>query len=329
MMLWSFLLVVGGLAVLLFSGDLLVRGAVALARSVRIPPLIIGLTVVAFGTSAPELFIGIDAAIIGGEALGIALGNVVGSNIANVLLVLGLPALIAATMSKQNTIRRNTIIMIAASLVFVALCLDGRQLTFLDGAMLFGLILIFLLWSAMRARRARRLPDDLGEMAELDALSGLPRRLPVILICIVVSLIGLPLGAHMIVKGGTELARAAGVAPSVIGLSLVAIGTSLPELATTVVAAMRKHSAVALGNVIGSNLFNLLAIMGVTAMVSRHPIPIEGRILNMDLWIMLASSAVVLFYVALHRPIGRLSGVLFLGAYGAYLAFLFVNGEVG
>ncbi len=326
MILWSFLLVVGGLAVLLFSGDLLVRGAVAMARSFRIPPLIIGLTIVAFGTSAPELFIGIDAAIIGGDALGIALGNVVGSNIANILLVLGLPALIATTVCRQAAVRRNTLVMIGASGFFILLCAD-ETLTRLEGVLLFALILIFLAWSAQRARRARKLPDEFGEMAELEDLSGFPRRLPVIAVCIAVSLIGLPLGAHMIVAGGTELARAAGVSPSVIGLSLVAIGTSLPELATTTVAAMRKHSAVALGNVIGSNLFNLLAIMGVTAMVARKPIEIDERLLHADLWIMLASSVVILPYVVLRLPIGRLSGVLFLAAYGVYLAFLFTSGK--
>lgn len=326
MLLWSFLFVVGGLAVLLFSGDLLVRGAVALARNFRIPPLIIGLTIVAFGTSAPELFIGIDAALIGGDALGIALGNVVGSNIANVLLVLGLPALIATTVCRQAAIRRNTLLMIGASAFFILLCAD-ETLTRLDGILLFALILLFLAYSAHRARRARKLPDDLGEMAELDELSGLPRRLPVILVCVAVSLIGLPIGAHMIVAGGTDLARAAGVSPSVIGLSLVAVGTSLPELATTMVAAMRRHSGVALGNVIGSNLFNLLAIMGVTAMVARRPIAIDERLVDADLWIMLASSLVILPYVAMRLPIGRLSGVLFLGAYGAYLAFLFMNGK--
>lgn len=325
MILWSFLLVVGGLVLLLFSGDLLVRGAVAMARNFQIPPLIIGLTIVAFGTSAPELFIGIDAALIGGDALGIALGNVVGSNIANVLLVLGVPALIATTVCTQATIRRNTILMIGASAFFIVLCADA-SLTRLEGMLLFALIILFLAYSAQRARSARKLPDDLGELAELEELAGLPRRLSWITIFIIASVIGLPLGAHMIVAGGTELARAAGVSPSTIGLSLVAIGTSLPELATTVVAAMRKHSAVALGNVIGSNLFNLLAIMGITAMVSGEPIGIETRLMTVDLWIMLASAVLILPYVMGRYPIGRLSGLAFLIAYGAYLTFLFVNG---
>jgi cation:H+ antiporter len=326
MLFWPIVLVAGGLVLLLFSGDLLVRGAVALARRFSIPPLVIGLTIVAFGTSAPELFIGIDAALIGSdEALGIALGNVVGSNIANILLVLGLPALLYPIACRQRTVKRNTAIMGAATLVFIALCYDAR-LTGGEGVLLFGLIVIYLLYSALRTAHSRRRRDDVGEMAELEELTSLPRSLPLIVAFMAIALIGLPAGAHLIITGAADLARAAGVSPSVIGLSLVAVGTSLPELATTLVAALRRQSAVALGNVIGSNIFNLLAIMGVTAMVAGRPILVESRFLHADLWIMLGASALVVPYVLLRAPMDRFSGVLFLAAYAAYVVFLFANG---
>lgn len=326
MFFWPIVLVAGGLVLLLFSGDLLVRGAVALARRFHIPPLVIGLTIVAFGTSAPELFIGIDAALIGtDEALGIALGNVVGSNIANILLVLGLPALLYPIACRQATVRRNTAIMGAVALIFVALCYDAK-LTAGEGALLFGLIVAYLGYSAMRMARSRRRRDDLGELAELEGLTSLPRALPMIAAFVAIALIGLPAGAHLIITGATDLAELAGVSPSVIGLSLVAVGTSLPELATTLAAALRRQSAVALGNVIGSNIFNLLAIMGVTALLARRPVPVEPRFLDADLWIMLGASALVVPYVLLRAPMDRFTGFLFLAAYAAYVVFLFANG---
>jgi len=335
--------VVGGLVILLWTGDLLVRGAVALAERLNIPALIIGLTIVAFGTSAPELVVGIQAGLASGtnaDAAGIALGNVVGSNIANVLLVLGVPAIIYPMCCNQPAIRRNTFMMLGATFIFIALCFDGGLST-LDGAILFFLILAYLAYSAHRVTRERKPEpaaaspaksaddDEAGEMAseleDLEDVGNLPRSNGMIALYILGALIGLPIGANLVVNHGVDLAYAVGISPTVIGLSVIALGTSLPELATTVVAALRKHSAVALGNVIGSNLFNLLAVMGITALVAPIDIPLEDRFLSFDLWVMVAASLLLLPYVLGRFKIGRVSGVLFCIAYVAFVAFLFHN----
>ncbi|MGF1455472.1 MAG: calcium/sodium antiporter [Alphaproteobacteria bacterium] len=313
-----------GLAILLLSGDLLVRGSVALAQRVRIPPMLIGLTIVAFGTSAPELVIGVNAVLIGGEAGGLAIGNIVGSNIANVFLVLGVPALIYPTCCKQPLIRRNTTIMIGATLLFIWLCLDGAHtLTKIDGAILFAGMMAFMGYAVYRARAmpGEGLVADLTE--ELEEMSGLPESTGAIIFFIGIAMIGLPLGSNFIVSGAVGLAMNAGISATVIGLSIIAIGTSLPELATTVIAAVHRHSAVALGNVIGSNLFNILGIMGVTALVAPQPLIVEGRFLITELWIMLAATFVLVPYSFLHLKMGRVSGVLFLGAYVLFIVALF------
>ncbi len=313
-----------GLGILLFSGEMLVRGAVSLAERARISPLLIGLTVVAFGTSAPELVIGINAAMIGGEAAGLAIGNVVGSNIANILLVLGLPVLIYPTCCKQPLIRRNTAIMIGATLIFIYLCLDpSQQITRLDGSILLGLMTLFMGYAIYRARNAPD-PSMVAELTEeLEDLKGRPESLGATAFFILIAMIGLPLGSSFMVGGGIHLAENAGVSPSVVGLSLIALGTSLPELATTIIAAMHRHAGVALGNVIGSNIFNLLAIMGVTAVVSPEPLHVESRFADLDLWVMLGAAMVLVPYTFLHLKVGRLSGIAFLVGYVVFIVMLF------
>ncbi len=316
--------IAAGLGILLFSGDMLVRGAVSIARRFNVPPMLVGLTIVAFGTSAPELVIGINAAFVGGEATGLALGNVVGSNIANVLLVLGLPALICPTCCKQPTIRRNTMIMVGATLVFIALCLNmNLEISRFEGLFLVVLLAAFLGYSAMRARTGTGdgIAAELTE--ELEEMTGLPERIWMIALFIGVAAIGLPSGSHLIVTGAVSLAEDAGVAPSVIGLSLIAVGTSLPELATTVVAALHRHSGVALGNVIGSNMFNLLGIMGLTALVAPEAISVEPRFASIDLWVMLAATVILVPYTWRHLTIGRFSGLGFLAAYSVFIFVLF------
>ncbi len=300
-----------GLVVLILAGDALVRGAVSLSLRLGIPALIVSLTVVAFGTSAPELLIAVQAALEG--APGIALGNVIGSNIANVLLVLGVPALISGLSTSQCDTRRSYMQMLGATAVFITLCVFG-PLHFWHGAILLSL-LFAMLWSAARAAgKSRIAPEDLG-----DGDVHMPGwKIGAFLAA---GLVGLPLGAHLLVEGATGIAERMGVSDAVIGLTLVAIGTSLPELATTIVAAWRRQADVALGNVIGSNMFNLLAIMGVASFFG--PLQIDPVLLDYDLWVMSAAALLLLPFVFLKANIGRLFGLGFLGGYALYMVTLF------
>ncbi|TFL17728.1 calcium/sodium antiporter [Jannaschia formosa] len=296
--------VVVGLVILIFAGDALVKGAVNLALRLGLPALVVSLTVVAFGTSAPELLVSVQAILDG--APGLALGNVVGSNTANVLLVLGIPALIATMHTSGHDTRRDYLYMLGASVLFIGLCFTGILVWW------HGLILL----AALAAVLAATFLASRGEEVEVEgAEPGLPGwKLSVFLI---LGLVGLPLGANLLVDGATAIARAFGVTETVIGLTLVAIGTSLPELATTVMAAIRRHADVALGNVIGSNLFNLLGIIGVAVLVG--PIPVERSFLVLDLWIMLGATLLLVPFVFLGRDITRLWGIGLVALYGSYL----------
>ena len=315
-----YLLLCIGIVLLLVCGDALVRGAVALSVKLGIPTLVIGLTIVAFGTSAPELVVSLRAVLA--DAPGMAIGNVVGSNIANVLLVLGLPAIIVATDTQQEFVVRNTVYVIIATLIFIALCFVG-PLDFLHGAFLFVLLIGFLLEQARRAEQHKCAATVLGEeaMEMIDEDAGAPKSNLSISAWLLAGLIGLPIAASMTVDSATEIARRFHVSDEVIGLTLVALGTSLPELATTLTAAIRGQAALAIGNVLGSNLFNLLAVMGVTAMVA--PVPIPESFIKVDLWIMLAATVILLPFVLRGRQISRISGTAFLAAYLAYMYFVY------
>lgn len=317
-----YLTLAAGLALLLFCGDLLVRGAVALAEKLNIPPLVIGLTIVAFGTSAPELVVSLRAALAGSP--GIALGNVVGSNIANVLLVLGLPALICATSCDQPAITRNTVFVLLASILFVALCFVG-PLAFWHGAILFSLMVAFLIESGRRAiqKPAQAVEEcSRADNVELiDGVEGVPDNQSFIILFLIAGLIGLPVGAHLTVDSASQIALGLGVSEAVVGLSLVAIGTSLPELAATFAAAYRGNCALALGNVLGSNLFNILAIMGITAMVA--PVPIPDGFFRLDLWVMLGTVVVLIPFVLMRTRITRIPALSFVAAYAGYIYLVF------
>ncbi len=320
----EFIQLAGGIVLLLVCGDMLVRGAVALSVRLGVPTLVIGLTVVAFGTSAPELVVSVQAAVSG--APGLAIGNVVGSNVANVLLVLGVPALIAAINCNQPFIRRNMIYVLLASLVFIALCFLG-PLGKPHGVALLVLLALFLMEAAYRAHQRKDEATVLGEEAieAIDAVTKTPYSLYAITALILAGLIGMPIGAHMTVLGATQIARDLGVSDAVIGLTLVALGTSLPELATTIIAATRKQAGLALGNVLGSNLFNLLAVMGLTAVV--HDVPVPPSVLQIDLWVMLAASVALAAFVLPRAQITRLPAAMFVLAYVAYVYFVFMPRE--
>lgn len=302
-----------GLIILLLAGDALVRGAVNLSLRLGVPALIVSLTIVAFGTSAPELLIAISA--IKDHAPGIALGNVVGSNTANVLLVLGLPAVFAGLHTSECDTRKNYILMLGATILFIALALFLGVFTIPSGIVLLAVLAVILFMAAREARLHRKngQADDLEELEEADPNMPYWR----VGVYLILGLVGLPLGADLLVDNATIIARLYGVGETVIGLTLVAIGTSLPELATTSMAALRKQADVALGNVIGSNMFNLLAIIGITTFFGD--IPVDPEILHFDLWVMLGASLILVPFVFLKQDITRRWGIVLSGLYAVYL----------
>ncbi len=301
-----------GVVILLVAGDVLVRGAVALSLRLGIPALIVSLTIVAFGTSAPELLIAVQAALEGVPAL--ALGNVVGSNTANVLLVLGIPAVISGINTKNSDSQGDFWFMIGTSVLFVALCFAG-PLYFWHGTILLAGISVFLSMAFVKAHRSRRLQKALQEELGDDHLDWWK-----IAVLLVLGLIGLPFGADLLVDGAVNIAEKFGVDDGIIGLTLVAVGTSLPELATSVMAALRRQADVAIGNVVGSNIFNLLGIMGVASFFG--PLPVPAGFLHLDLWIMLGTSLIMAPFVLSYLNIGRAWGVAFISCYAIYVMIL-------
>lgn len=312
----EWLLVGLGLVILLLAGDALVRGAVNVSLRIGIPALIVSLTIVAFGTSAPELLISIEAALK--DAPGIALGNVVGSNIANVLLVLGVPALLAPIHTSHCNSRRNYVLMIAASLLFIGVATAG-VFTATSGVILLAALTVTL-GSAVYQARCHRKAEAACDMEDDEEVEGADPDMPWwrIGVFLVLGLIGLPLGADLMVDNAEAIARDFGVSDTVIGLTLIALGTSLPELATTVMAALRRQADVALGNVIGSNLFNLLAIIGVTSLI--HPIEVDPDFFEFDFWVMLGASLLLVPFVFLRQDLTRIWGIVFSALYLIYIA---------
>lgn len=316
MMPW--LLTAAGLVLLFAGGEMLVRGAAALARRLGVPPLLIGLTVVGFGTSAPELLVSLEAALRAQPDL--AMGNVVGSNIANILLILGASALIHPILVPATGIRRDALAVLAATLLLPALALNGTIDAWQGGAMV-ALLAGYIAWSYHTDLQARNGGAEL-HLHEAEELGAAPLPAWRSLLHLALGLAGVLLGARLLVSGAVDLARAMGVSETVIGLTLVAVGTSLPELATSVMAALRGHNDVALGNVLGSNLFNILGILGVTAAVV--PLPFNPRLLALDLWVMLAATVVMLALFLGGRGLSRPGGVVFLLLYAGYTGWLFM-----
>ena len=304
---------VGGIAYLLMGGDLLVRGAVALSRRLRVAPAIVAFTVVAFGTSLPELVVGLRAARTG--LAEIAFGNVVGSNIANVLLVVGATAVIYPLATTDRSGRRDAVWMVGASVAMAALAWGGT-LHRTAGLLLLAGLGVATAFSAREAIRSRVIEDP---STPIEWVLGMPRALPMILLFLLAGLVGLPLGARLMLEGSVEIATSLGVSNTVIGLTLVAISTSLPELATTVVAAFQRRTELVLSTVVGSNLFNVLGIMGASSLASPEPIPVLGRAVVLDLPMMLAGSLLLGVLVWRSRPIGRRLGIVLFGLYIAYL----------
>ncbi|HMO09493.1 MAG TPA: calcium/sodium antiporter [Paracoccaceae bacterium] len=291
-----------GLILLFFGGDSLVRGASAAALRLRVPPLVVGLTVVGFGTSMPELLVSLQAALRG--AGDIALGNVVGSNTANILLILGLSALIGPMAAAFAGLRRDLGWMLAAALVCVPVLLDGAVSRIEGLALLAGIAAYILL--ALRQVGSAAAPE-VATLAPWKA-TGL----------MLLGLAALVAGAHFLVDSATQIARAFGISEAVIGLTIVAVGTSLPELATSVAAALKGEREIALGNVIGSNVFNVLAILGATAAIS--PFAAGPRFLAVDVPVMIAVSVLLVAVLWWRGGLGRGAGIGFLALYALYVA---------
>jgi cation:H+ antiporter len=310
-----------GLLILLLAGDALVKGAVNLSLRVGIPALIVSLTIVAFGTSAPELLIAVNAVLE--DKPGLALGNVIGSNTANVLLVLGIPALLTTLHTSGCKCLKTYLYMLGATVLFIAIAFTG-EFNFVSGLILLA-ALAFVLTDAFRdARRHRRDNHVKAQDDEEADVEGADPDMPwwQITVFLILGLIGLPLGAELLVENASMIARHYGVSDAVIGLTLVALGTSLPELATTVMAALRKQADVALGNVIGSNMFNLLAIIGITSLVGR--IPVDPEFLRFDLWVMLGASLMLIPFVFFKFDIGKGWGIGLTALYLAYITYVLV-----
>ncbi|MEO0542839.1 MAG: calcium/sodium antiporter [Pseudomonadota bacterium] len=318
-MAFYFAMLLAGLVLLVFAGDFLVKGAVGLAENLGIPPLIIGLTIVAFGTSAPELFVSLSSAFNG--VPDIAVGNVVGSNVANVLLVMGVPALLAAIHANQRGLSRNVAIMLVFTVAFMWMISDG-MLSRTEGLTLFVGLVVFLLAQIMRARAAMQAEDEDEIPPDYhDEIGEAPHGAFMVAVFLIGGFLGLPIAAHMTVTGASEIASTFGVSEAVIGLTIVAIGTSLPELATSFMAAWRKEADVALGNIIGSNIFNLAAIMGITGMVTA--LPVADVIVTRDMWVMLATSILLAVICFGKITTGKLLGSAMLVGYAVYIISLF------
>ena len=313
------LLFAAGLALLLLGAELLVRGASRLALALGLAPIVVGLTVVSIGTSAPELAISLGSAVSGTPDL--ALGNVVGSNIANVLLILGLVAVVVPLIVHRQLVRLDVPLMIAASLLTFAMAFDGRIARW-EGGVLVACAIAYIVFLI---RMAKRHPEQVPEDPALDESEtgpapklGVSRQIGLMVVGLAM-LIG---GAHFLVQAATSIATALGLSDLVIGLTVVAVGTSLPEIATSILSAIRGQRDLAVGNVVGSNIFNLLLVLGATALIAPGGVPVGDAAIRFDLPVMTAVAIACLPIFFNGHRIARWEGALFLGYYIAYTAWL-------
>jgi cation:H+ antiporter len=312
----TYLAAVGGFVLLFGGGELLVRGAVAVSRRFGLSPLLIGMTVVAWCTSAPELVVSMGAALEGSSD--IALGNVVGSNIFNILGVLGISAVIAPIVVKPQALRRDTAVMVVSALALASVSQTG-DIGRIAGLVGLAALTAYVVYS-YRTETCKTCPSAEVHEHEAEEFTG-PRSLGAGIGYLALGLGALVIGAQLLITGASEIAREFGVSEAVIGLSLVAVGTSLPELATSVVAALRGHADVAVGNVVGSNIFNILGIIGVTALV--RPIGVAAQMAGLDVWVMVGVSLALTPLLLIRGRIGRTAGLISLALYAGYLALLF------
>ncbi|TWU59853.1 Inner membrane protein YrbG [Rubripirellula tenax] len=309
--------IVAGLVLLVVGGELLVRGAASLAAAFKISPLVIGLTVVAFGTSAPELGVSLQASLSGNGD--VAIGNVVGSNIINVLLILGVAAMVAPLVVSSQLIRKDVPLMIAASLAVWWMAADGALVRW-EGAVMFASLLAYIVHSVIASRKENKLVQS--EFEEYSSSITSKKDLLIQVAFLISGLILLGVGSNLLVNGATKVAVALGVSQLVIGLTVVAIGTSLPEMVTSVVASYRGQRDIAVGNVVGSNLFNILCVLSLTSLVSPKPIPVDPTAIEFDIPIMVAVALICFPVFATGHLVRRWEGGMLLVYYVAYSAII-------
>lgn len=310
-----------GLVALVLGAELLVRGASKLALSFGISPLVVGLTVVAFGTSAPELAVSVQSAWSG--QVDIALGNVVGSNLFNVLFILGISALIVPLLVHQQIIRQEVPVMIGASLLLWAMAADGG-ISRWEGMLLASLIVAYTVFIIRQSRRETAAIK--AEYAEaFEAPSGWDAHWGVQVLLLLAGLALLVLGANWLVEAAVAFAKYLGVSELIIGLTIVAVGTSLPEVATSIMAALRGERDIAVGNVVGSNIFNILSVLGISASIAPSDLIVAPAMLAFDLPVMVAAAVVCLPIFFSGNLVNRFEGALFLALYAAYTLYLFLH----
>lgn len=316
----AWLQIIGGLGLLFFGGEALVRGAVALAKTLGMSTLIIGLTVVAFGTSSPELVVSINAAIDGHPS--IALGNVIGSNISNILLVLGVAALIYPIKIDKKLAGIDGISMVLATIALIGFCWTSHYLGWIEGLLLLVGVFFYTFFTfKVAVSKKDKLPE--AQTKEIEEQVQIQLTTPKAIVFTLAGGVLLVLGADVLVDGAVSIAYMFGLSEAVIGVTIVAIGSSAPELATSIVASIRKHSDIATGNIIGSNLFNILAILGITPLLM--PIPVEQRFLNFDLWVVFAVTIALFLVLKFRATMSRTVGLIFLLGYVTYIALQFVD----
>jgi len=311
----SYVFLIVGFLLLIFSGDFLVKGAVSIALKLRLSTLVIGMTIVSFGTSAPELLVSIKAAL-GGHP-DISIGSVVGSNISNIALILGITALVFPITVSKATLRIDWPMMMLSTLLFVVVVMDG-ELSAWEGILFIVFLISFIVWLIRNSRKGSAVPAAVDEVNKEE--KNLPLWKGVGLVGL--GAVGLVLGADLMLKGAVEIARYYDVSERIIGLTIVAFGTSLPELITSCVAAFRKEADISIGNLIGSNIFNILAILGITSII--HPISVSSSIINSDNYILLGITFLVFPLMYFGRKLTRGKGFLLFFVYTTYLIYLIV-----
>lgn len=312
----TYLLLAAGLALLTLGGETLVRGAVNAARGLGVSPLLVGLTVVGFGTSTPELVTSLTAAFKGSP--GIAVGNVVGSNIANILLILGVTALILPLTVARDAYRRDGLMLAVTTLAALAAVLAGFLGRWLGAAFLLALV-AYIVWAYLNERNSAD-PEAERQVHLAEDAGGGTMSVPVALLLTVVGIALTVFGARLLVSAAIAIAQGIGISDTIIGLTVVAVGTSLPELVACAIAAWRRHADVALGNVVGSNIYNVFGILGTTAVV--HPIPVPPEIARLDIWVLVAVTALLLLFLRTGLTLKRWEGAVFLALYLGYVGYL-------
>ena len=311
------LLLLLGVVLLAAGGETLIRGSLAAAKRLGVSPLLSGLVIVGFGTSAPELVVSIDAAL--NERPDIAIGNIVGSNIVNVLLILGVCALITPLAVRPLALRRDAVTVVAASILFLIL-VGGSALDQADALIFLLALIAYLSWAYYTERSSSATSAELHG-AEAEELSLMPKTAFWIVAAVFLGLLLLIGGSQVLLMGAVGIADYFGVSEAVIGLTLVAVGTSLPELSISVIATIRRQADVAVGNILGSNIFNLLGILGISALL--QPLPVHARILQFDQWVMLGAALLLMLFLYTGRRLSRLEGGVLLVGYSVYVALSF------